>query len=64
MFVFTTKYDRFTHHVNDVKTLQDILLGYTDDEQESERITIIAGHMRFGDVFCANGVAIFCQEDK
>ena len=64
MFVLNTKYDRFIHHVTDVKDLQDILLGYTDDENESKRLAIIAGNMKIGDGFATYGITLTCQEDK
>jgi hypothetical protein len=64
MFVLSTKYDRFIHHVTDVKDLQDILLGLTDDKNESKRIAIIAGNMTFGDGFATSGIMLTCQEDK
>ena len=64
MFVMSTKYDRFIHHVTDIKSLQDILLGYTNDEDESKRVAVIAGNMKIGDGFATSGITITCQEDK
>ena len=64
MFVLQTKYDRFRHHVTDIKDLQDILLGLTDDEDESKRLAIIAGNMKLGDGFATDGIMLTCEEDK
>lgn len=63
MFVLQSKYDHFRHHVNDVKDLQDILLGLTDNEDESKRLAAIAGHMKIGDGFATDGILLTCEEE-
>jgi hypothetical protein len=64
MFTINTTRDRFTHHVYDIDTLQDILLGLIDDESEANRITAIAGNMRFGDVFSNHEVYLKCKDEE
>lgn len=49
MFRLKAHDDRFIHHVNDVDTLADLVLGYVSDPEESKRIAVIAGNMQMGD---------------
>ena len=64
MFTFNTSHDRFTYHVYDIATLEDILIGLTDDETESKRIASIAGNMRFGDTFSNSDIYLKCKPEE
>lgn len=64
MFVLTSKYDNFTHRVGEIDSLEALVFGLSNDRLEAKRIAVIAKKMKPNDVFCASGIAIFCQEDK
>ena len=64
MFVVATTHDKFTHRVGDLDSLEDLLYGLTDNMGDAKRIALIAKCMNMGDVFAANGIAVFYQEDK
>lgn len=57
-FTVYTKYDPFIHHVYDLETLEDILYGLTDSEDEAKRIVSIAEHMKRCDCFATSGVMV------
>ena len=65
MFVITFKKDHFTHHMNDVDTAADVIMGVTGKDQEYERTLAIMGNMLIGDMFISNesGFVIQCVED-
>jgi hypothetical protein len=63
MFIFRSTSDLSTHKTNDIKDLQDIVLGVTNDESEAERFATVAGHMKFSDIFCSNNGVLTCLRD-
>ena len=63
-YVLTTAFDQFTHHVGDTETLEEIILGLTDNQDLATRVTCIASHMQLGDGFAAPGLMLTCEEDK
>lgn len=64
MFKFKHFDDHRLNHVTDISTLQDIALGYLDDEKEANRVATIAGNMIFGDFFMTNTWMLTCTEDE
>lgn len=64
MFKFRPFNSTFTNRVSDIRTLQDIALGYLDDEEEANRVAVIAGNMRIGDFFAADSWMLGCTEDE
>lgn len=63
MFVFKSDNDRFINHVNDIATLEDIALGYLNDECEARRVANIAGNMKLGELFVAKTWIMACVEE-
>lgn len=63
-YAIKSKYDRFTHHVGDTETLEEIIHGLTDDEDEAARIASVASHMKIGDGFATDGILLTCGEDE
>lgn len=49
---------------NDIRTLEDVAIGHTGDETESNRLAIIAGNMRFGDFFATESCSIYCENNE
>ena len=64
MFTLNTTNDRFTHHVYDIATLEDILFGLIDDENDVKRVTNIARNMRFGDTFSNSEIYLKCKPEE
>lgn len=64
MFVLTMRDCNFRHHLCDISTLRDVVLGLTDDEATAERITNIAGNMLIGDVFHNHDIYLKCKEEE
>lgn len=50
--------------VCDIATLEDIAIGYLNDEQEAKRVAEIAGRMKFKELYVANGWGLACVEDE
>lgn len=64
MFVLTTTYSKFTNHLYDIATLEDVLIGLTDDEDEAKRITTIAENMKIGDTFSGRDIYLKCKTEE
>lgn len=64
MFILTTSYSNFRHHVYDINTLEDIMLGLTNDEYEAKRIANIAGNMKIGDRFVNVDIYLKCTLEE
>lgn len=64
MFKFKYAYDHHGNYVTDISTLQDIALGYLNDEKEANRVAMIAGNMTFGDIFASKKWMLSCMEDE
>lgn len=63
-FTIYTKYDPFVHHVYDLDSLEDIIYGLTDNEEEAKRIVSIAKRMVPYDCFGTYGVMIACDKEQ
>ena len=63
MFVLSNKGSNYRHHLYDINTLEDVVIGLTGDETEANRIANIAGNMRYGDVFHNDNVYLKCREE-
>lgn len=64
MFVLTTSYNNFRNHLYDTDTLEDFMLGLTNDEAESKRIATIAGNMKVGDAFSNHDIYLKCMNEE
>lgn len=64
MFVLTTSYNNFRNHLYNISTLEDLILGLTNDEVEAKRIAAIAKNMRVGDVFSNNDTYLKCVNEE
>ena len=63
MFILTTTNSSYRHHLYDIATLEDVVIGLTGDEAEAKRIANIAGNMRFGDVFHNINIHLKCKKE-
>ena len=63
MFILSTKNSNYRHHLYDIATLEDVVIGLTGDETEAKRIATIAGNMQFGDVFHNDYIYLKCKEE-
>lgn len=64
MFVIIARENRWRHHVYDVQTGADVILGLTGDDREYERSLNIMGNMRIGDIFDSpDTYMILCVEE-
>ena len=64
MFRFRTNTNYFENNVYDVNTLENIALGYLDDETEARRVAEIAGRMRIGETFIATDWGLWCLKEE
>ena len=65
MFSLSTAGSIYRHHLYDIATLEDVIIGLTGDESEAQRIANIAGNMKFGDVFSNKDIYLKCKmEDE
>lgn len=64
MFRFRTNTNYFENNVYDVNTLENIALGYLDDETEARRVAEIAGRMRIGEIFIATDWGLWCLKEE
>ena len=63
MFTLSTSGSIYRHHLYDLDTLEDVLIGLIDDEPEAKRIAGIAGNMKIGDVFSNKDVYLKCRDE-
>ena len=64
MFKFRVATEVFSNKVSDIDTLEDIALGYLNDEQEARRVSEIAGRMKLHEIYIANNWSLWCKEDE
>ena len=64
MFNFKVYSSNFINHVTDIATLEDIALGYLDDEKEAKRVSLIAGNMKFDEMFVADSWILTCKREE
>lgn len=64
MFILTMRDCNRRHRMNDISTLEDVVLGLTNDEATAERIANIAGNMQIGDVFHNLDIYLKCVKEE
>ena len=64
MFILTTTYSAYRHHLYDIDTIEDVFFSLTGDAMEAERIAAIASHMRLGDVYHNRNVYLVCKPEE
>ena len=64
MFKLIISGSKFINHCNDIATLEDIALGYLDNENEARRVAVIASNMKLEEVFATKTWSLVCVEES
>ena len=64
MFIIKFYNSSYIHHLYDVNTAADVILGLTGDTTEFDRSLAIMGNMRLGEVFFGGSYSIECKHEN
>ena len=64
MFILSVADSKYRHFLFDISTLEDVMLGLTDNDVDAKRIANIAGNMLIGDVFSNASIYLKCVKEE